>query len=299
MHDICDRGTALEDLLDDGGDGTVIYEDIDNHEQVPSHGSRCALPGTGKVITVMQKHAATVRLALRDNAGEPVPVAKDKTLMFVVKASRTGYRVYWSAETEPVDTDGRILLKIPATALAHAGIYFAQLQFRTDSGALVLSTNYTLYVPPSIEDQMYGSGMVTLPEMRMCLMDMCAEQNELLGRVEFSDDDIVTALRSAADEFNDSGMPKTRFTLVNFPYRSALKKGACAYLLRAAAANYARNDLSYRAGDVSIADKNKMDPYLNLAGLALQEWRAFVKSAKIEMNVAGGYGYTRSPFSGV
>ena len=190
-------------------------------------------------------------------------------------------------------------LDVPVDAFRRPGIYYGQLQW-FDGEDLLATTDYTVLIAPTLTDVMTSnSAMVTLMDVRMALMDSCAEQNLLLGELEFTDEDIVYAMRRAVGKFNETNVPVTNFTPAAFPYRASMVEGTYGYLLRSAAARMERNNLKYNAGGVSIADKDKMSPYMLLAKELIGAWREFTVNTKVRMNINGGYGYSASPYRGI
>jgi len=165
---------------------------------------------------------------------------------------------------------------------------------------LLAVTDYTLYVAPTLSSLcVSNSGMITPMDVRMALMDVCAENNLLTGELDFTDEDIIYAMRRAVGKFNETNVPITNFTVAAFPYRSSLVEGVCGYVLRSKAVIMERNNLKYSAGGVTVADKDKMNPYMTIASGYIQSWLDFTVKTKIRMNINGGYGYVASPYNGV
>ena len=121
--------------------------------------------------------------------------------------------------------------------------------------------------------------VLTVNEMRLHLQDTCAEDNELLGELEYSDKDIMNAMMSAVDFANGamagSGLAGN-FTVANFPNRYFLKQGTGAYLMRSRAVALLRDTLPYNAGGISIDDKDKSRQYMEMAQPMKEEFNMYV-----------------------
>ncbi len=141
-----------------------------------------------------------------------------------------------------------------------------------------------------------AGGPLTIGEVRLALRDHCPESNYMLDALEFGDEEIAFCIRRCVDEWNETPPPVAYRTTQNFGYRHHWLLGVCGYLLRMAAHLYRRNHLSYSAAGVSIDDQNKFRDYDVKAQELLDEWRHFVKTKKVQINVENGYGLTASDY---
>jgi len=142
-----------------------------------------------------------------------------------------------------------------------------------------------------------STGPISIAEVRMDLMDVCPDANYLLDDLEFTDADIVHAMRKAVDVYNDALPPIGGYTYDSFPFRSLHLKGTVTYLLKAIAHKYRRNALHYSAGGIAIKDQEKHSEYYNIAKHEEKEYLEMVERRKVAANLSAGYGSVgRSPY---
>ena len=138
---------------------------------------------------------------------------------------------------------------------------------------------------------------ITIGEVRMALRDHCPEANHLLEEKEYTNAEILWAIRRPIDYWNESLPPVGSFSPNDFPFRYHHLQAACAELLIMASRKYDRDHLQYTAGGVSIDDKDK-GPIYYARGMELkQEWAEWVSAKKIALNIEGGFGTHLSPYS--
>ena len=256
-----------------------------------------------QVISVPQGQKTILGLYFVDANGAPVDFSgvTGATSRFIVKERLNNVTKEVNLTGHTVSAaQGKIKIVIPYNTIDEAGIYHAQILLYNVDDELLWTTNYWLAVEMSLDADaaLIGQEPISIPEVRMMLRDVCADENLLLGALEFSDSAIAYAMRWPIHEFNETNQPKTTYTGKNFPWHLHWLKATCGYLLNTAARKYARDSLPYSAGGVSINDKAKSDEYRRLAKDLLDAWHSFVFNQKIELNVAGAFGTLRSTYSG-
>lgn len=132
-----------------------------------------------------------------------------------------------------------------------------------------------------------------LPEdVRFFLMDRTASENFLLEDLEFTDDEINSAMVLAADKYNSTAPLVNTYTSENFPYRFEMLLGASAILLRSKAVNMMRNNLNYQTSDgVAINDLDRRKEYFQLAQSFDEEFIARITKIKVSKNAEECYGW--------
>lgn len=136
------------------------------------------------------------------------------------------------------------------------------------------------------------SALVTPQDVRFFMMDRTASENFLLDSVEFSDEDINSALTLSVDKYNSTLPMVDSYTTENFPYRYELMLGASATLLRSKGLNYLRNNLDFATKDgTTINDKSKAGDYLKLADVMMQEFDNRITQIKKTKNAEQAYGF--------
>jgi hypothetical protein len=87
-------------------------------------------------------------------------------------------------------------------------------------------------------------------------MDRTAAENFLLDSVEYSDEDIHSAMQLTVDKYNSTLPMVDIYTVEDFPYRYEMMIGSSATLMRSKAINYSRNRLDFQTKDgATIQDK--------------------------------------------
>jgi hypothetical protein len=261
---------------------------------VPNPGAGCAA-STG-VIRLKQGVAARVRIPLRDETGRVVeeefgssespPVA----VLHVREAAWT--RCLVEAEAETID-GGYAIFEIDG--MRYPGLYEASMVVSVD-GEEVAETRYLVEVA-AMRDRRNRRDPLSIAELRLELRDQCAGQNELLDRLEFTDEQVAWAIRKPVDEFNATNQPRTTYTVSTFPgaWRAMWAMGSVGYLLRVASIGRDRDGLQYSAGGVTIDDKNFA--YVSrLSQQLLDDWRRWVVMKKVEINVDGAWGSLGSDY---
>ena len=125
--------------------------------------------------------------------------------------------------------------------------------------------------------------------VRRFLRDNTADDNFLLDDVEFTDDEIQDCMMACVEEWNETTPNVRNYSVASFPYRHHWMIGTKGHLFAIAAANYARNSLSYSAGGISINDKDKATLYQQMSDRYHQEWKTWMKDKKRSLNAEDGY----------
>jgi len=175
-----------------------------------------------------------------------------------------------------------------ALCLKHPGVYVAEIAIYDDQDNRRLSQFRYLQVAPSLEESHVGP--ITIPEVRMALWDTCPTDNTLLDDYEFTDTQIMSALRRPIDRWNETSPNVIAYTPATFPFREHWLIATIGYLMRIAAHHYRRNHLTYQAGGVSVNDKDKFNEYEQVARIRLEEYDSWMRNKKVEINVSMGYG---------
>jgi len=133
-----------------------------------------------------------------------------------------------------------------------------------------------------------------IARVKILLRDKSEADNYLLDDVEFSQEEIVVAIESVVDEWNETQPVIRKYTPTSFPYRHHMMDGIRSVLFGIAADNYHRNHLDYAAGGVTIGDKNKGDLYLKKADYYYGRWRAFMEQQKRTDNLNSAWRSVRA-----
>lgn len=140
-----------------------------------------------------------------------------------------------------------------------------------------------------------NAGYVTEMDIRLFMRDLDPAMNYLLDDVEFSPEEIRTAMTHTVDKFNDTPpfimTPNgtTGYTLNDFPFRSSLLRGTIANLLFIAAHRFRRNALKYNVPGGGVADQEKFMEYDGAGAQLWQEYNAWVAHTKRAINMEQGW----------
>jgi len=169
-----------------------------------------------------------------------------------------------------------------------------------NENAIIKECPFYLYItyPLSCSDT---AGPMSLTELRMYLRDSSPEENLLIDGYNYSDEEILLAMKLTIQKFNDMP-PRENFPVFNsatFPFRSLLLDGMLGQLFFMVSEYHRKNNLQYSAGGVSINDKNKEPNYLQAANMHWQEFLRNAKAEKVKLNmdlnwdiIPSAYAYT-------
>lgn len=275
-----------------------------------------------KAFIVDQGTAATLEHTFRDRSGRPVDLsdylaASDSESLSESTSSTPGGAVLrvkewdsvgghskhrnplWTLTAEPYDQSGGVLrAALDPDIVERAGLYQLSWAVLNSSGRPIavndglLSVERSLY--PNDPSILYSDlGPPTVNEIRMAMRDSGRGENLLLDDFEFGDDQILQAIVTPVQYWNEALPPIRTYTTRNFPFRYNWKRAIVAYLMEAAAHGYRRNRLATAAGGVSVDDQNKEREYLMEADRRLTEFRDWVLNKKTSINagmVGGSFG---------
>ena len=128
-------------------------------------------------------------------------------------------------------------------------------------------------------------------EVRIFLRDKDPVANILLDDLEFSPEEIRTAMNLAMDRWNDTPPDIYRCDYDHFKYRSILLLGVASILLYMAARRYSRNSIQINAGGTSVNDQAKSAEYDQASERLNQEFQRAVRMKKRELNANMGWGF--------
>ena len=192
---------------------------------------------------------------------------------------------------------GVVRFKVPNPVYDTSGVYRMQIGIFDTSNQLVVTDSGLLFVEPSLWGDMQDRpmGPPSLKEIRTYIRDTVVE-NDFLKAVEFTDDEIITALVAPVREWNEMLPPVSPFTCATFPYREMWIKGTLGHLCRMAAAWYLRNKMQTSHGGLSVDDRNKNAEYSKQSEMYLTEWRTAARAMKVRINIGRAFGTITGPY---
>lgn len=282
----------------------------------------CTLFTAVRAILADQGVPALVEHQIRDRNGRPVDLSEQfpdgdsldsqDAATWVVKvrikeavsdAPDAVNNPLWELTAAVTDArEGKIQFRLPVKTVEYAGIYLVGVAV-LDADAVprlvdsaLMSVEKSLW-PTKVGIALRQPGPPSLLDIRTSMVDRDPADNSLIDRVEFSTDQVLSAIVWPVQYFNEQPPPLTKFTTRDFPFTAEWQDAVVGSLLVSAAHNFRRNQLPYSAGGVSVDDKNKEGPYLAYGNQLIQGYKDFVLNKKVEMNVRGFMGVVASPFS--
>lgn len=284
----------------------------------------CTLFASIKAILADQGVPATVEHVLRDRSGKPLDLSdlfpgtssdssaeSEPTTGFVKVRIKEAVATELDATNNPLwelsatvedARNGVVRFKLPKACVELAGIYLVSLGVLDEDktplavDSAIMSVEKSLWAR-SNDVNLQQEGPPSLLDIRNMMVDRDPADNSLIDRVEFSTDQVLSAITGPVQYFNEQPPPLTLFNTRNFPFQSAWADAIVGNLLVMAAHNFRRNQLAYSAGGMSVDDKNKEGPYLAYGNQLLQGYKDFVLNKKVEINVKGFMGSIGSPFN--
>jgi len=122
------------------------------------------------------------------------------------------------------------------------------------------------------------------------------EYNILLDNVQFTEDEINSAIRFTIERYN-ALTPVTQYTSDNFPNKWILLIGTCAHLMHSEIFLQLRNQATYRDGDIeNIGIDDKAALYQALVDRLDNLWNSHAQKIKQQINLESAYGYLSSGY---
>ncbi len=137
--------------------------------------------------------------------------------------------------------------------------------------------------------------ILTPEEVQLYVRDR-ASNNFLLDGEEFSLPQISLAIELAVDAFNNDISPVSSFVLGTFPSKNILLQGTLWKMFAGQAALYARNQMDYSDGGVSLPVEERFPLYMQLASMYQESFLSSAKAWKVNQNLLDGFGHVGSDY---
>jgi len=285
---------------------TIVTPNDDTHLD-------CPVVTKMRTISIDAGTCPTVRWEIRDRAGAVVDISSyfpgsvDGQVIGRFRDALGDSIIHQILGTVNDAANGVVDVVLTSALTESPGIYSLEIgitdQVDADPGTynLILVDKGLL----SIERGMFSSeatrfndaGPPTIGEIRLYLRDTAIE-NDLLDDVEYDDAEILDAIMRPIRQWNETPPPVAFFTPASFPFRDHWMKAITANLMRTAALWYERNRLPASHGGITVDDRSKSNPYLQISGMLEAEWREFIINKKIEINTHLAYGHIHSAYRG-
>lgn len=245
------------------------------------------------VMKVISGMPTTISVKLTEDVfGDiPVDIPADATVTLVAKPCKDTYDVI--LRKEATHSGNSVSVDITKDDLPKSGLYPVAFVVTHADGTPHSEHQGYLYVEQGINQWSdVSNDPISISDVRMALMDYSPEANTLLDDLEFSDVQIISAMKRPIREWNETPPDIKTYNFNNFPFQEAWLKATCSYLLEAAAHRYNRNAIPHNASGLSMDPNDKGNLYLNTAMALRQEWKAWIAAKKTEMNMMSCWGAT-------
>jgi len=259
---------------------------------------RESCPNEWPFLRFQQRTKGGETVTLKDRFGNELTLADYGQITLLARASFGG-DLYLNIAAEKADN--KAVIAVVPDDLPTPGIFLGELVIEDTEGVVVFRVPCYVEVTESIEltSGTYPLGILTTAEIRMSMMDRCAEDNFLLDNVEFSDSQIAWAIRRPIDLWNETPPPVPPvYTPGTFPYRYYWTLAVIGILMRTAGLNAKRNSLNYTATGMTVKDKDEGVFYIDKGGEYLEEYKAWMRHKKVEINMGRALGTTGIPIFG-
>lgn len=241
-------------------------------------------------LQFQQNTGGSCTVALKDRNGDAYDLTASHVVRFVMREWETSESNY-VVKTCTVDaTNNTATVTLTAADLPYSGIWLGQFNISLND---VVQARVACYVEiePDLTSGDKPGVSITIPELRMLLRDRAALDNSFLDAVEFSNTEIMAALRRPVEYFNETPpiLPQS-YTAATFPYRYFWVEGAIGELLRIAALNLHRNRTPMNAGGLQMDSRSRADLYTKLSEEYLNRYREWVSKVKVSLNLSQFYG---------
>jgi hypothetical protein len=259
--------------LDQATAGELVFTVID-----PQTGAALDLSGYGSSSSSSGAEFTGIKLSLKEMPGD---------------------NQIWAIGELTVAGEGQLALTYTTNFTRRAGIFTAQLELWQD-GVITRVIPYFVIINPNLRATSSNRGLsLSVPEIRMVLRDTDPEGNFLLEELDFTDNEIALCIRRCVDYWNECPPPVNTYKATNFPWRYNLSLGVAALLHQMAANNKMRNDLPYQAAGLTVQDTIKYQQYMEFYKMYWDQWVAWVRSKKYQINIDGGFVILGSGFAEV
>lgn len=232
----------------------------------------------------------------------PAGTVKARIKEFLGRTTSACRNPIWDIYGEATDAEnGIVRLTLEAGVVERAAIYEVNWAVVDENGRPIILDRSVMSVersmfPIDIRHAYTDLGPPTIQEVRMRLMDSSKNENLLLDDVEFKDEQILMAMWEPIQYWNECPPPlRPLYTTRDFPFRGAWISGVAAQLHMLAANHYRRN--VFRSASGGTSDKDKEREYMSEGMRLWEEYKAWVMTKKVELNLKAFSGSNRSPYS--
>lgn len=132
--------------------------------------------------------------------------------------------------------------------------------------------------------------------LRVYLQDF-EENNHLIGKEEFTDEQLLTFLLMAMDLYNNRVTPVSiKATVMTFPSLTLWLDGAAIFALKSAIFKFQRNSFQYSDGGTQVVTDEKAPEYERTLQRMMAEWTQDARLVKESINLEGCYGGISSEY---
>lgn len=273
-----------------------------------------AVPGRVRTVLVTGGAAASLQWRMLDPDGSLVDMTSCNCASLAPEACPYSFALllseYWGCEaldTIPATLNAQtsvITADIPKASLDRPGVYWAEMvmyftDLQTNVKRAVFSNQFYMLIGKSLlqaNDQPL-MGPPSVAEIRAYLRDSGSAESYLLDQFKFDDTEIALATYLPVQLWNETPPPVAYFNTQSFPYRYHWLQAITGQLMLMAAEQQRVNQLQYSAGGLTINDNNREANYTTEGRYRMDEFKRWMQSKKVEINIGYAFGSSSSPYS--
>jgi hypothetical protein len=296
VPDICLAKGDNEEAGAIGGSGSVgggVGSGTINSDGTVSYGGTVgSMPCNRPVLSMVSHSRRKFVIQFKKTDGTVVDMTNISRVKFQAKETYDATRFYINKDCTIVDSaTGIVQLDLAPKEIHYAGVWNAAFLLLNADDEILVQYDIYLYIEKDLNSSHQTNNCITIPEVRYLLLDRCAGDNGLLDDFEFSDAEIIFAIRRPVDEWNET-LPQIagyQYTPATFPYRYHWLNATAAELLKMASRKLIRNKLDYSAGGISINDRSRGPIYAQLCEQMHTEWFQWMRHEKARINAENCY----------
>ncbi len=268
----------------------------------PDTAQNCPALGRAQVYTIQQGLTATLHVQMQDRRGLPINltsyagfdgVSEDAgddddgtgAILSKFREALVGCEpdIIDGEAGEVYDAEqGLVRVPVPTDITDEFGVYVVDVAAEDSAGNKVVMQRCVISVEASMFGTVEGDGPPTLMDVRMALRDFTSDNLEM-ANVEFSADEIITALLRPIREWNEMRPPLPAISSKIFPYREAWLKATVGYLLMTAGDWYRRVNAKASGGGLEYGRFNKEREYMTAGKIYVDEWRTWAQRTRTSL----------------
>ena len=252
------------------------------------------------VLSTMAQAPSKFTVELMNPDGTAVDLTGTPRVVFIAREmTYTDYRyIEKDCTIDPDPTTGKVTLEFTADDTKYPGVWEAAFQLLTVNDEVQTEFRVFLELQKGMHYEISSRiDPITIGEVRMAIYDRCPQDNDFLDDVEFTDTEILYAIRRIVDLWNEEKpvIVGAMYTMATFPYRYHGVNAACGELMKMKGIQLMRNKMAFSTGTGKIDDKERANPYIQIGTELIEDYRRWMRTEKARINANNCFGSTGRP----